>query len=54
MNGQFGVVAPDIRVADLVADGIEFHLGLLLGFGSHPRQPGDVFIQRLFQRGHHL
>src|SRR5205085_7655440 len=43
-DAQFGVVAPNIGIADLVADGVEFYFGLLFGVSSHPGQAGDVLI----------
>ena len=53
-DAQFGIVAPNIGIADLVADSVEFYFGLFLGVCGHPGQASDVFIQRLLQRGHHF
>ena len=48
------VIAPHIGIANLVANRIELHFGLLLGFLAHPGKIVDVFRQRFLQRVHHF
>ena len=48
------VVAPLLRVSDLVADHRQLFFRSLLGVVAHPRQSLDVVAQRLLQRRHQL
>ena len=43
-DGEGGVVAPLVGVADLVGDGVELLLGANLGGGGHPVELVDVAI----------
>ena len=51
---EFRVVAPLVRVADLVAVQGQLRLGCLLGLVTHPWQLLDVLAQRLVQRSYQL
>ena len=48
------VVAPLVRVADLVDDGGQFLLRLLLGLGAHPVEFVDVLLHRVFDLARHV
>ena len=51
---QRTVVAPLVRVADLVGHGMKLDDRLLLGGIAHPRQAVDVLLHRGFELAHHL
>ena len=53
-DGNGAVVAPHLGIADLVADGIELDLGLLLRDIAHPIETVNVSSQRLLKFVHHL
>ena len=48
------VVAPFVRVSDLVHDGVQLFQGLLLGRRAHPLDPVEVVLHRLFDLLRHV
>ncbi len=53
-DGERRVVAPVLRVADLVGDGMQFRLGFELGIRSHPLQGIDVAVHGRLDVVNHL
>ena len=51
---QIRIVAPVVRIADLIYDRGELHAGLLLGLGAHPVDGIDISPQGRFDIFHHL
>src|ERR1039458_7274047 len=54
LYGDCAVVAPAVRIADLVDNGVEFHERLMLGRRTHPGQILQVRTHRLFNLRRHL
>src|SRR5207248_9716765 len=49
-----GVVAPPIRIADLIGDGVELPEGPLLRLGAHPVEILDLLLHRRFDALGHV
>src|SRR5580704_4947383 len=53
-NFQSRIVAPMVGISDLVNLSSQLHVGLLLGFRTHPVHGIHFLSERGFERVHHL
>src|ERR1039458_2040806 len=54
LDRHTAVIAPSVGIANVVDDGVELLIGILLGRVRHPGQLANVLTHRILDRLHHL